>query len=77
MVLSGGSTLLPGSGARLQREIKSFDLMEELNGGPARMAWCPLRVKETAMEAAYGKRGRLPPCRAVAGSSRKVVVTER
>lgn len=46
IILSGGSTLLPGFGERLQQEMKSFYLTEKLNGDPARMAWCPIRVKE-------------------------------
>lgn len=46
IIISGGSTLLPGFGARLQREMKSFYLTEKLNGDLARMARCPIRVKE-------------------------------
>nr|CAJ2470768.1 unnamed protein product [Leishmania braziliensis] len=46
IILSGGSTMLPGFGARLEREMKSLYLIEKLHGDQTRMVRCPIRVKE-------------------------------
>jgi actin-related protein 2 len=46
IVLSGGSTLLPGFGARLATDMRSSYLTEKLKGDASRMARCPIQVKE-------------------------------
>ncbi|KPI89168.1 putative actin-related protein 2 [Leptomonas seymouri] len=46
IVLSGGSTLFPGFGARLTRDMKELYLTEKLKGDMNRMARCPIQVNE-------------------------------
>ncbi|KPA82889.1 putative actin-related protein 2 [Leptomonas pyrrhocoris] len=46
ILLSGGSTLFPGFGARLTRDMKEFYLTEKLKGDVSRMARCPIQVQE-------------------------------
>ncbi|KAG5507361.1 hypothetical protein GH5_07457 [Leishmania sp. Ghana 2012 LV757] len=46
IILSGGTTLLPGFGDRLEREIKDLYWKEKRKGNQAPMERCPIRVKE-------------------------------
>lgn len=46
IILSGGTTLLAGFGARLATDMKAAYLREKLKGDLSRMARCPIAVKE-------------------------------
>ncbi|KAG5480596.1 hypothetical protein LSCM1_06300 [Leishmania martiniquensis] len=46
IILSGGSTVMPGFGERLERETQDLYWREKRKGGPAHMARSPIQVKE-------------------------------
>lgn len=46
IILSGGSSLFPGFGARITKDMKALYLTEKLKGDVSRMTRCPIQVKE-------------------------------